>query len=183
MRKSSNKSSSSRWICSKADAAQEIAQLKENPDPVQQAMGRYQERMMSEMSTAFLPTREGDKLIIFRANTPEGQIGTMAATAVTGILVALLLPAVQAAREAARRNDFNEQHEADHAGNSQLADREKVIFRRIRYCRCPRQATTELASAYFPYIEQQALYNQFHLDEPWDSEHNKSLIAKMPAAL
>lgn len=31
-----------------------------------------------------------------------------------------------------------------------------------------------------PFIEQQALYNQFKLDEPWDSEHNKKLIPKMP---
>ncbi|MHB1422030.1 MAG: DUF1559 family PulG-like putative transporter [Gemmataceae bacterium] len=31
-----------------------------------------------------------------------------------------------------------------------------------------------------PYIEQQNLYNQFHLNEPWDSEHNKKLLAKMP---
>jgi hypothetical protein len=31
-----------------------------------------------------------------------------------------------------------------------------------------------------PYLEQQALYNQFHLNEPWDSEHNKKLLAKMP---
>ncbi len=31
-----------------------------------------------------------------------------------------------------------------------------------------------------PYVEQQALYRQFHLDEPWDSEHNKKLIASMP---
>jgi hypothetical protein len=34
--------------------------------------------------------------------------------------------------------------------------------------------------AILPYIEEQDLYNQFHLDEPWDSEHNKQLIAKMP---
>ncbi len=27
-----------------------------------------------------------------------------------------------------------------------------------------------------PYIEQKALYDQFKLDEPWDSEHNKKLI-------
>jgi hypothetical protein len=27
-----------------------------------------------------------------------------------------------------------------------------------------------------PFIEQQNLYNQFHLDEPWDSEHNKKLM-------
>jgi hypothetical protein len=32
-----------------------------------------------------------------------------------------------------------------------------------------------------PYIEQQALYNEFKLDEPWDSAHNKKLLAKMPA--
>jgi len=34
--------------------------------------------------------------------------------------------------------------------------------------------------AILPFIEEQALYNQFKLDEPWDSEHNKKLIAKMP---
>ena len=27
------------------------------------------------------------------------------------------------------------------------------------------------------------LYKEFHLDEPWDSEHNKKLIEKMPPAL
>jgi len=31
-----------------------------------------------------------------------------------------------------------------------------------------------------PFIEQDHLYKQFHLDEPWDSEHNKKLIDKMP---
>lgn len=31
-----------------------------------------------------------------------------------------------------------------------------------------------------PYLDQTELYEQFHLDEPWDSEHNKSLIDKMP---
>lgn len=31
-----------------------------------------------------------------------------------------------------------------------------------------------------PYLEQAALYNQFHLDEAWDSDHNKTLIGKMP---
>jgi RNA polymerase sigma factor (sigma-70 family) len=31
-----------------------------------------------------------------------------------------------------------------------------------------------------PYIEQQALYKEFHLDEPWDSPHNKKLLDRMP---
>ena len=31
-----------------------------------------------------------------------------------------------------------------------------------------------------PYLEQRELYDQFHLDEAWDSPHNKPLIDKMP---
>jgi hypothetical protein len=34
--------------------------------------------------------------------------------------------------------------------------------------------------AILPYVEQQDLYDQFHMDEPWDSEHNKKLIPRMP---
>lgn len=33
-----------------------------------------------------------------------------------------------------------------------------------------------------PYVGEQALYDEFHLDEPWDSDHNKTLIPKMPPA-
>ena len=37
--------------------------------------------------------------------------------------------------------------------------------------------------ALLPYLEDdyKELYGEFHLDEPWDSEHNKPLVAKMPA--
>ncbi len=31
-----------------------------------------------------------------------------------------------------------------------------------------------------PYLEENALYQQFKLDEAWDSPHNKKLLAKMP---
>jgi hypothetical protein len=31
-----------------------------------------------------------------------------------------------------------------------------------------------------PYLAQDDLYKEFRLDEPWDSEHNKKLLAKMP---
>jgi prepilin-type processing-associated H-X9-DG protein len=31
-----------------------------------------------------------------------------------------------------------------------------------------------------PHLEQNHLYQQFHLDEPWDSPHNKTLLAQMP---
>ncbi len=31
-----------------------------------------------------------------------------------------------------------------------------------------------------PYLDQQALYKEFHLDEPWDGLHNAALLARMP---
>lgn len=34
--------------------------------------------------------------------------------------------------------------------------------------------------AILPFIDQEELYKQFKLDEPWDSNHNKKLLAKMP---
>ncbi len=33
-----------------------------------------------------------------------------------------------------------------------------------------------------PYLDQQELYEEFHLDEPWDSPHNLKLIDRIPAA-
>jgi hypothetical protein len=31
-----------------------------------------------------------------------------------------------------------------------------------------------------PYLEQESLFKEFHLDEPWDSPHNRALIERMP---
>ncbi len=36
--------------------------------------------------------------------------------------------------------------------------------------------------AILPYLDQDFLYSQFKLDEPWDSEHNKKLLPHMPRA-
>ena len=35
--------------------------------------------------------------------------------------------------------------------------------------------------AILPYLEEQALYNQYKFDEPWDSENNKKVAATIPA--
>jgi hypothetical protein len=34
--------------------------------------------------------------------------------------------------------------------------------------------------AILPFLEEQALYNAYRKEEPWDSEHNKSLLSRMP---
>jgi hypothetical protein len=36
--------------------------------------------------------------------------------------------------------------------------------------------------AILPYLGEEELFRQFHLEEPWDSPHNKPLLEKMPAA-
>ena len=37
--------------------------------------------------------------------------------------------------------------------------------------------------ALLPHLGYQELYDRFHLDEPWDSPHNRTLLAEMPAEL
>jgi RNA polymerase sigma factor (sigma-70 family) len=49
------------------------------------------------------------------------------------------------------------------------------------YSKDGKKALLSWRVALLPYLEQGELYKEFKLDEPWDSEHNKKLIAKMPA--
>jgi prepilin-type processing-associated H-X9-DG protein len=121
-------------------------------------------------------------------NKGRGRIGGtgMAVTGIilgglgsTMVLIALLLPAVQAAREAARRaqcvNNMRQIGLAMHNFHSS-------------YNFFPPAAITDKEGrpllswrvAILPYIEQQSLYQQFHLDEPWDSAHNINLVNLMP---
>ena len=37
--------------------------------------------------------------------------------------------------------------------------------------------------ALLPHLGYRPLYERFHLDEPWDSPHNRALLAEMPAEL
>ncbi len=98
------------------------------------------------------------------------------------VMVALLLPAVQAAREAARRAQCtnNEKQIALAMFNFESANG-----------KFPGSAITDKAGkpllswrvAILPYLDQQNLYNQFKLDEPWDSPNNIKLLPMMPPTL
>ncbi len=97
-----------------------------------------------------------------------------------GILLGLFLPAVESAREAARRSNSK--------NNMKLIGLAMHNFEET-YGRLPGPAIRDKKGKsllswrvqILPYIDQQTLYEQFHLDEPWDSEHNKTLIEKMPS--
>jgi hypothetical protein len=44
----------------------------------------------------------------------------------------------------------------------------------------PKQPPVSWRVLVLPYVERADLYSQYHFDEPWDSENNKKLIARMP---
>ena len=100
-------------------------------------------------------------------------IGTLA------VLLALLLPAVQAAREAARRMQC--------ANNLRQVGLAMHNYHTM-YGHLPTAAITDpqgqpLLSwrvTILPLMNKQSLYNKFKLDETWDSPHNQALLAEMP---
>jgi len=88
--------------------------------------------------------------------------------------------AVEKVREAAARmvsqNNLKQIGLAYHV----YFDANKVLPAHAIYSKDGKTPLLSWRVAILPYIEHGPLYNQFKLDEPWDSEHNKKLIAKMP---
>ena len=111
---------------------------------------------------------------VSRKTIPSAGIG-----AATPVAVALLLPAVQQARGAARRAGSmnNLRQIALGCLNYESATR---AFPPGKFGKDGKNGLSWRV-AILPYLEEQDLYEQFHLDEPWDSDHNKKLISKMPA--
>ncbi|MDP1563744.1 MAG: DUF1559 domain-containing protein [Pirellulaceae bacterium] len=100
-------------------------------------------------------------------------------TVMAPVAVGLLLPAVQQARQAARRMqsannlkqialacfNFENLNRRFPAAYSQSEDKKPLLSWRVHI---------------LPFIEQGNLYEQFRLDEPWDSPHNIALLELMP---
>jgi prepilin-type processing-associated H-X9-DG protein len=91
-----------------------------------------------------------------------------------GILLALLLPAVQAAREAARRVTC--QNNLKQIGSALLN------YEAVNRCYPPAVFTDGLGKpmkswrvAILPYMDQQPLYQQYDSKQPWDSPQNRAL--------
>lgn len=154
---------------------QEVSKnMGESDDPVDQAMVQYMVRFNEYLFDMFRPQRNGTALSVTQGGERTIHVAT------TGTLVALLLPAVQAAREAARRS----------MGSNNLKQIAVAMHNHHdAYKELPAQAITDPAGKpllswrvkLLPFVEEDGLYKEFHLDEPWDSPHNKALIARMPA--
>ncbi|MFP6618049.1 MAG: DUF1559 domain-containing protein [Pirellulaceae bacterium] len=141
---------------------------------IDSAMQKYMVRIADFLGQSFQPTRDGNRLTL----DSDATVGL----ASTGVMVALLLPAVQAARTAARKmssannlkqigialHNYHETYKQLPVGESpgiKYKDGKQLLSWRVHI---------------LPFVEQESLYTQFHLDEPWDSPHNIQLLDSIP---
>ena len=96
-----------------------------------------------------------------------------------GILVALLLPAVQASREAARRMQCSNNLKQIGLAMHNYHD----VYKGFPAAYIADENGKPLHSwrvALLPYLEQQHLYEQYNFNEPWDSPNNLQVAQQMP---
>ncbi|NND96310.1 MAG: DUF1559 domain-containing protein [Pirellulaceae bacterium] len=172
-------------------AAQEIEQLLADGVQMgrQMAMAEMENNLQGEGAvpdaTRAYATRIADKISAMLKPERSGRRLTMSTSpsqglAVQAMMVGLLAPAVQGARGAARRaqssNNMKMIGLAMHNYHS--------AYRQLPLAVNRDEAGKPLLSwrvHVLPFIEEQALYQQFRLDEPWDSDHNIKLLDQMPA--
>ncbi|MDG2223833.1 MAG: DUF1559 domain-containing protein [Rubripirellula sp.] len=142
-------------------------------DAVAQASYQYMQRMSDHYVEMLTPKQNGRRLTM----TLEASQGMVA----TGFVAAMTLPAVGNARAAARRissannlkqialamHNYNDVH-GKFPTDVTSADGTPLLSWRV---------------AILPYLEEQALYEQFKLDEPWDSPNNLPLMNRLPGFL
>jgi len=97
------------------------------------------------------------------------------------VMAGLLLPALSKARESARRAQSMNNMKQIALAMFNYASTYNNSFPPAYRSNENGKPLLSWRVAILPFLEQDALYRQFHLDEPWDSEHNKKLLAQMPA--
>lgn len=148
-------------------AQMSVKQIPENPDASDS--DKELQKTVQEM-VASAKIQVADEKIQFRVPIPSG----------FERLPELLKPAMMSARTAAQRTQymnslkmmglaFHNYHDVTGSfpGAGRAAeDKPEGLSWRVHL---------------LPFLDQAPLYNQFHFDEPWDSDHNKTLIEMMPA--
>ena len=122
-----------------------------------------------ELLPMLTPKAEGDRVVLSLGEKP-GEIDR-----ILPVIVAPLQAARGAAVRSQQMNTFKQLGLAMHNYHDTYKSFPPAAFRD--------KAGKPLLSwrvHILPYIDENDLYKQFHLDEPWDSEHNKKLIEKMP---
>jgi len=153
----------------------QLADLDQLPEAAASLFGLGLLNRVDEYLASSPIAKDGNSLrLAVKLPTGAGAIVSMGA-----IGVALLVPAVQKVREAAGRtqsvNNLKQMALAMHVYHDA-----KRVFSPAAICDANGKPLLSWRVAILPYIEHNQLYQQFKLDESWDSEHNRKLIAQMP---
>ncbi len=140
---------------------------------VQQATRSYFTRLANTLEKRIQPKRDGSTV------TLEAGLDSTASLGGVATLVGLLLPAVQQAREAARRAQSQNNMKQMMLAFHNYHDTYGHFPARANYDNNGKPLLSWRVHI-LPFIDQQALYSRFKLNEPWDSPHNRKLIRLMP---
>jgi len=139
----------------------------------EQAMFKYAQRLLKHALDQIDRRQESNQLTLRMDG--EGA----AAPAVAAALAGLLLPAVQSAREAARRAQCTNNLKQIALGMHMYADIHKE-FPPAYTVDADGKPMHSWRVLILPYIDQKELYDRYNFDEPWDGPNNSQLAALMP---
>jgi hypothetical protein len=107
-------------------------------------------------------------------------VGCLGFFLIIGVLIALLIPAVQKVREAAARIQSQNNLRQMALGMENYSDANGHLPEAVPDPKLKGPTKLSWRVELLPYLEEDILYRQFHLDEEWDSPHNKALLTSMP---
>jgi hypothetical protein len=143
-----------------ADILRLVGQLKEVREVVPKA---------DQVVTVLVPKVEGDRLVLVLDEQNQG---------ITK-LVSLLTPPVEAARASAMRMQSMNNLKNIALGMHNYYSRNNQFPLPAGLSKDGKPLLSWRVYL-LPYFDESELFKQFHLDEPWDSPHNRTLIEKMP---
>jgi len=150
--------------------------MKENGgsgDPIEAAMQQYNQRIIRKFAEKIKPTQRGlETYLILEDTVAMGMLGSVVSGTFMGMNSAMEVPKRRLTRSDMQLrqiglalHNYHDVHLRMPPAAISDEDGKPLLSWRV---------------AILPFIEEQALYEKFHLDEPWDSEHNIKLLDEMP---
>ncbi len=140
--------------------------LKETP----QAHQAFSDADRNALFTALTPKKIGSQITISSGDLQKG----------VDRITRLLSPPIRKARQQAQRRQRMNQFKHIALGVLNYESSNKSFPAPASYDETGKPLLSWRVLI-LPYLEEGKLYKQFHLDEPWDSDHNRALVAKMPS--
>lgn len=151
----------------------QVAQPPQTSEAEENAFRQYVARVSNTLRAALEPEANGNLVTMTTVGKPGTSPQVMIASG-TAVLMPLIATARQQAFRSGSVNNLKQILLAFHnyhdvygklPANSYDKNGKPLLSWRVHI---------------LPFVEQAALYQQFHLDEPWDSEHNRKLVATLP---